>query len=186
MPDILITSLGTEIYYAPQLIADIAWTYHIDHSWTPHTLRRIIGGLPGLTLQPKKDQSRFKLSYYYDGSIAPSMQEILSLLRQQEMSVNPTLSFGQYLDLVPTRASKGQALRYIARQWNIPLERIVVTGGSGGDEDMLRGNTLGVVVANRHQEELSTLDDAKHVYFAEKPHAWGILDALNHYDFFNL
>jgi sucrose-phosphate synthase len=26
MPDILITSLGTEIYYAPQLIADIAWT----------------------------------------------------------------------------------------------------------------------------------------------------------------
>ncbi len=186
MPDILITSLGTEIYYAPQLIADIAWTYHIDHLWTPQVLRRIIGGLPGLTPQPKKEQSRFKVSYYYDSNIAPPMDEILTLLRQQELSVNPTLSFGQYLDIVPARASKGQAVRYIARQWNIPLERILVTGGSGGDEDMLRGNTLGVVVANRHREELSILGDTEHVYFADRPHAGGILEAIEHYDFFNL
>lgn len=186
VPDILITSLGTEIYYAPQLIADIAWSYHIDHLWTPQVLRRIIGGLPGLTPQPKKEHSKFKISYYYDGHVAPPMEEIQTLLRQHELSVNPTLSFGQFLDIVPARASKGQAVRYIARQWNIPLERILVTGGSGGDEDMLRGNTLGVVVANRHQEELSILGDTEHVYFAERPHAWGILEAIEHYDFFNL
>lgn len=185
MPDILITSLGTEIYYAPQLIADIAWTYHIDHLWTPNVLRRIIGDLPGLTLQAKSEQSRFKLSYLYDSNSAPPMEEILSLLRQQELSVNATLSFGQFLDFVPARASKGQALRYIARQWNIPLERILATGGSGGDEDMLRGNTLGVVVANRHCEELSMLGDTGQVYFAEGSHAWGILEAIGHYDFFN-
>ena len=185
MPDILITSLGTEIYYAPQLIADIAWTYHIDHLWTPQVLRRVIGGLPGLTPQAKNEQSRFKLSYHYDCNTAPPMEEILTLLRQQELSANPTLSFGQFLDFVPARASKGQALRYIAQQWNIPLERILATGGSGGDEDMLRGNTLGVVVANRHCEELSILGDTEHVYFADGSHAWGILEAIEHYDFFN-
>jgi len=189
MPDILITSLGTEIYYAPQLIADIAWTYHIDHLWTPQILRRMIDelpGIPGLTPQPKSEQSRFKLSYYYDSAIAPPMEDILTLLRQQELPVNPTLSMGHFLDIVPARASKGQALRYVARQWNIPLERILVTGGSGGDEDMLRGNTLGVVVANRHREELSILGDSGHVYFAEQSHARGILEAVDHYDFFNL
>lgn len=185
MPDILITSLGTEIYYAPQLIADIAWSYHIDHLWTPKVLRRVIGGLPGLTLQARSEQSRFKLSYLYDSNNAPPMEEILSLLRQQELSVNTTLSFGQFLDFVPSRASKGQALRYVARQWNIPLERILATGGSGGDEDMLRGNTLGVVVANRHCEELSMLGDSESVYFAEGSHARGILEAIEHYDFFN-
>jgi sucrose-phosphate synthase len=189
MPDILITSLGTEIYYAPQLIADIAWTYHIDHLWTPQTLRRIIDELPGilgLTPQPKSEQSHFKLSYYYDNTIAPPMEDILTLLRQQELPVNPTLSMGHFLDIVPARASKGQALRYVAQQWNIPLERILVTGGSGGDEDMLRGNTLGVVVANRHCEELSILGDTGNVYFAEQSHAKGILEAVEHYDFFNL
>lgn len=185
LPDILITSLGTEIYYAPQLIADIAWTYHIDHLWTPQALRRIISTLPGLAPQAKSEQSRFKLSYHYDSNTVPPMEEILTLLRQQELSVNPTLSFGQFFDIVPARASKGQAVRYIARQWNIPLERILVTGGSGADEDMLRGNTLGVVVASRHSQELSMLGDTEQVFFAARPHAWGIMEAIEHYDFFN-
>ena len=185
MPDILITSLGTEIYFAPQLIADISWTYHIDHLWMPQALRRTFAGLPGLTPQAKSEQSRFKLSYHYDGNLAPPMEEILTLLRQQELPANPILSFGQFFDIVPARASKGHALRYIAHQWNIPLERILVTGGSGADEDMLRGNTLGVVVANRHREELSILGDTEHIYFAERPHAWGILEAVDHYDFLN-
>lgn len=185
-PDILITSLGTAIYYPPQLTADIAWNHHIDRLWTPQVLRRIIDPLPGLTPQLKNQQSRFKVSYYYDANIAPSLEEILTLLRQQELSVNTTLSFGQYLDFVPARASKGQALRYVARQWQIPLERVLVNGGSGGDEDMLRGNTLGVVVDNRHREELSSLTDIDRVYFASGAHAWGILEAIEHYDFFNL
>jgi sucrose-phosphate synthase len=185
-PDILITSLGTEIYYPPQLTADIAWNHHIDRLWTPQVLRRIIDPLPGLKRQSKNEQSRFKVSYYYDANIAPSLEEILTLLRQQELSVNTTLSFGQYLDFVPVRASKGQAVRYVARQWNIPLERVLVNGGSGGDEDMLRGNTLGVVVDNRHREELSILTDIDRVYFANGAHAWGILEAIEHYDFFNL
>lgn len=185
-PDILITSLGTEIYYPPQLTADIAWNHHIDRLWTPQVLRRIIDPLPGLKRQSKNEQSRFKVSYYYDANIAPSLEEILTLLRQQELSVNTTLSFGQYLDFVPVRASKGQAVRYVARQWNIPLERVLVNGGSGGDEDMLRGNTLGVVVDNPHREELSILTDIDRVYFANGAHAWGILEAIEHYDFFNL
>lgn len=183
-PDVLITSLGTEIHYSAQLIGDIAWSHHIDHIWTPMVLRRILEGVPGLRPQPKSEQSRFKASYYYDASKAPPLQEIQSLLRQQELSVNATLSFGQYLDLIPERASKGQALRYVASQWGIPLDHILVTGGSGGDDDMLRGNTLGVVVANRHREELSGLSDSDRVYFAERAHAGGILEAIDHYAFF--
>jgi sucrose-phosphate synthase len=152
-PDVLITSLGTEISYSRQLIGDIAWREHIDHTWTPEELRRVLRPLPGLKLQPQSEQSIFKVSYYYDPEMALPFEDIQSLLRQQELSVNATLSFGQYLDVIPARASKGQALRYVASQWGIPLNRILVTGGSGGDDDMLRGNTLGVVVANRHSAE---------------------------------
>lgn len=184
-PDVLITSLGTEIVYSAQLISDLAWTYHIDHIWTPRVLRRILESVPGLRPQPKSEQSRFKASYYYDAAVAPPFHEIQSLLRQQELSVNATLSFGQYLDIIPERASKGQALRFVASQWGIPLDHILVTGGSGGDDDMLRGNTLGVVVANRHQEELSDLSGSERVYFAQRAHAGGILEAIDHYQFFS-
>ena len=50
---------------------------------------------------------------------------------------------------------------------------------------MMRGNTLAAVVANRHNEELSQLVDVDRIYFASKPFAAGILEALEYYDFFN-
>ena len=185
MPDVLITSLGTEVYTPPQLTTDISWTHHIDHLWSPQVIKRYMDQLPGLTLQPKEHQSRFKLSYFYDGQQAPSLEEILTLLRQHELSAHTNLSFGYFLDFVPARASKGQALRYVANRWKIPLERVLVNGGSRGDEDMLRGRTLGVVVDSRNSEELAQLSDSERVYFSTGSHAAGILEAIEHYDFFH-
>ena len=183
-PDVLITSGGTAIHYAPTLTEDKGWLQHIDHQWSPRTVRRVLDELPGLKFQSKAEQSRFKISYYIDPLKAPGLDEINTLFHQQEQSVNITLSFGQFLDITPIRASKGFALRYFSDLWDIPLERILAAGGSGADEDMMRGNTLAVVVANRHDEELSQLIDIERIYFAEQPYASGILEALEYYDFF--
>jgi sucrose-phosphate synthase len=183
-PDVLITSVGTEIHYAPDLTVDTAWTEHIDHLWNRSAVRRLLEELPGIKLQPKEFQSRFKISYYIDPEKAPSHDEINAMLRSQDLTVNTILSFGQFLDVIPVRASKGFALRYFADQWGVPLEHILVAGGSGADEDMMRGNTLAVVVANRHHEELSRLAEAERIYFTEKPYAAGILEAIDHYDFY--
>lgn len=184
-PDFLITSGGTEIYYAPKLTADVYWSKHIDYHWSPHIVRRCIEGLPGIRRQPKNEQSRFKISYYIDPKIAPDLREINRILHQEEQSVHTHIAFGQFLDIIPMRASKGLALRYLADRWQIPLERIFVAGGSGADEDMMRGNTLAAVVANRHHEELSQLEDIDRIYFAKQPFAKGILEALDYYDFFD-
>ena len=134
-------------------------------------------------MQPAVEQSRYKISYYIDPNKAPGIDEITTRLLQEEQSVNVILSFGQFLDILPIRASKGLALRYIAALWDIPLDHILVAGGSGADEDMMRGNTLAVVVGNRHHEELSQLEDVDRIYFAESNGAAGILDAMAHYDF---
>jgi sucrose-phosphate synthase len=184
-PDVLVTSSGTEIYYAPRFFADIAWRKHIDYHWTPHKVKPILDELPGLKRQPKSEQGRVKISYYIVVEVAPHVDELNSLLHQEEQSVNLQLAFGQYLDILPQRASKGMALRYVADRWQIPLENILVAGGSGADEDMMRGNTLGAVVANRHHEELSQLVDVERVYFSKQSYAAGIIEALEYYDFFN-
>ena len=182
-PDILITSGGTEIYYTPELSADVTWADYIDFHWAPQKIRALLAELEGLKLQPKIEQSRFKLSYYIDPKLA-DVEEIRRVLYREGHAVHVLPSFGQFLDILPSRASKGLALRYVAERWQIPLERVLVAGGSGSDEDMMRGNTLGVVVSNRHHEELSALVDLDRIYFAEKPLAGGILDAIEYYDFF--
>ncbi len=183
-PDVLITSGGTAIYYNPDLTEDSWWSQHIDRRWTPKEVRRVLSGISGLELQPKERQSRFKISYFYHSDVAPTVEEINSLLYQEDLAVNVILSFGQYLDILPIRASKGQALRYVADRWGIPLEQTLVAGGSGADEDMMRGNTLAVVVANRHNEELSHLMDTDRIYYAKQAYALGILEAIEHFDFF--
>ncbi len=43
---------------------------------------------------------------------------------------------------------------------------------------------MAVVVANRHHEELSQLVEQERIYFAEQGYAMGIIEALQHYDFF--
>lgn len=183
-PDALVTSLGTEIYYSQYLTQDTAWTNHIDYLWQPTRVRAILNDLPGLLPQARDEQSRYKISYYYDAGIAPSVDEVRNLLLQNEQTVNVVFSFGQFLDILPVRASKGLALRWYAEQWDIPLGQILVAGGSGADEDMIRGNTLAVLVANRNHEELSDLIDLDRVYFAKQPYAAGILEAIDYYDFF--
>ncbi len=184
-PDVLITSSGTEIYYAPKLTADTAWPQHIDYQWTPQVVRRLLADQPGLQLQPRAEQSRFKISYYIDPDEAPGLDELNRLLHQAGVTANVILSFGQFLDIVPVRASKGFALRYVTERWGITLERTLVAGGSGADEDMMRGNTLAVVVGNRHHEELSQLTEIEWIYFSRSSYAAGILEAIDHYEFFD-
>lgn len=184
MPNVLITSLGTEIYYNPNLVPDAAWELHIDYQWNPRIIRRTLRELSGMELQPKLEQSRFKISYYIDPQIAPDIQRINKMLHQEGQAANVVLSFGQYLDIIPVRASKGLALRWVAERHDISLDRILAAGGSGADEDMMRGNMLAVVVANRHNEELSDLVHGDEILFASRPYAGGILEAIGYYDFF--
>jgi sucrose-phosphate synthase len=183
-PDVLISSLGTRIHYGQGLDEDDYWASHIDHDWSPRKIRGMLSEQPGMKLQPGVSQTPFKISYYYDAKKAPAVEELVTLLRKEELTANVMLSFGQFLDIVPSRASKGQALRYVAQRLDFPLEQTLVAGGSGADEDMMRGNTLAVVVANRHHEELSSLTDQERIYFAERPYAHGILEAIDYYDFF--
>jgi sucrose-phosphate synthase len=185
IPDILISSLGTRIHYGQSLTEDGYWADHVDHDWSGQRIRRLLGKAPGLKPQPRVEQTPFKLSYYYDPETAPAIEEIVNHLRQKDITANVTLSFGQFLDIIPARASKGQALRYASQRLDIPLEHILVAGGSGADEDMMRGNTLAVVVGNRHNEELSQLVDQERIYFAEQDHAQGIIEAIDYYDFFH-
>mgnify|MGYP006273443853 CR=1 FL=1 len=182
-PDVLISSGGTDIRYAPNLTRDQAWLAHIDYQWTPHRVRAVMQELPGLVRQPRLEQSHFKLSYYVDLSKI-SLDQIKKALYEAEQSVHVQLSFDHYIDILPIRASKGLALRYVMDRWQVPLAKTFVAGGAGADEDMMRGNPLAAVVANRHHEELSNLAEIDRIYYAESAFEQGILEALDYYDFF--
>ena len=136
----------------------------------------------GLTLQPDSEQLDHKISFNVDPKMMPSLRDIRQELRKHDLHANPIYSHEAFLDLLPIRASKGRALRYIAMKWGIPMDMIMAAGDSGNDVCMLTGDTLGVVVGN-HSVELRKLHGKPRIYFAEGHHAYGVLEGLQHFHF---
>ncbi len=181
-PDLMITAVGSEIHYGANHVEDLGWRRHIDYRWKPDALRELMATLPGLRLQPKSEQRLHKISYYCDPDKAPSVREIVRLLRVQDLQANVIFSHQEFLDILPIRASKGLALRYLSLKWGLPSDRFLVAGDSGNDEEMLTGNTLAVVVGN-HSSELEHLRGQPRIHFANGDYAWGIVEGFEHYNF---
>lgn len=182
LPNILVTSVGTEINYGPNLLPDSGWASHIRYLWRREALREALEGTPGLELQAPENQREFKLSYNVDPKDMPQLQAIHRKLRECNLHARLVFSHEAYLDVLPVRASKGHAIRYLAYKWGLPLKRFLVAGDSGNDEEMLIGDTLGVVVGN-HSTELEPLRGIEQIYFARESCALGILEGIHHYGF---
>lgn len=183
MPDLLITAAGSEIYYGPDIVSDTGWQKHISYRWQPDAVRSAMINIPGVELQAPDAQGRFKIAYFVDAAKAPSFREINRHLRRQQLHVKGIYSHNMYLDLLPIRASKGDAIRYAALKWGLPVKRLLVAGASGNDESMLVGNTIAVVVGN-YSPEIEKLRNYPQIYFAQGHYAWGILEAIDRFDFF--
>ncbi len=182
LPDVLITSVGSEIHYGRGLRQDLGWSRHIRHLWRRDALAEALRDVPGLTLQTPENQREFKLSYNVDPERMLSLRSLRKLLRDRGLHANLIYSHQAYLDVLPMRASKGQAVRYLAYRWGLPLRAFLVAGDSGNDVEMLLGDTRGVVVAN-HSPEVDGLRGQDHIYFARGSHADGILEGMQHYGF---
>jgi sucrose-phosphate synthase len=182
MPDVWVTAVGTEIYYGRELSADRGWRNHIRYLWRRDAVFEALRGTRGLKLQARENQREFKLSYNVDPEQMPTIEELRSRLRAHGLHAHLIWSHGTFLDVLPVRASKGQAIRYLAHKWGLPLRSFLVAGDSGNDSEMLVGDTLGVVVGN-HSPELEVLRGLDQIYFADRPSAAGILEGIARYGF---
>ena len=111
-----------------------------------------------------------------------NLAEIHRRLAEEKLSCQVIYSHGQFLDILPLRASKGKAIKYLQYKYEFPPSKVMVAGDSGNDEDMIRGQNNGLVVGN-HSAELTPLMGKDRVYFSPKRYAAGIIDGLIYYGF---
>jgi sucrose-phosphate synthase len=186
VPAVVISSVGSEVHYASREDGELRWVrdrgfaQHLRHQWDREGVRECLDELGFLEPQEDEAQREFKLSYYLDDSDrVPRVREALA---GAGLRASVIYSHGRFLDVLPHRASKGRAVRYLSSKWGLPPERIAVAGDSGNDEEMLRGPFRGIVVAN-HAEELDGLRGRRGVYFADAAYAAGVLEGLRHWGF---
>lgn len=181
MPDIIISGVGSQISYGKSLYHDKGWDTHISKNWNRDLIISRLECINYIELQKKDAQKPCKISY----NMSPGkdrLQKIHHVLTQNRCHYTLIYSHGQYLDILPYRASKGKAIRYLSYKWEIPLKNFLICGDSGNDEEMLRGEPSGVVVGNFHPE-LARLRSRRNVYFAKKTYAEGMMEGISHYNF---
>ncbi|MCF7952838.1 MAG: HAD-IIB family hydrolase [Spirochaetales bacterium] len=182
-PDVLITSVGTEIYYGPDFNQDKGWSHYIRRRWYPERVYNALDKFPELERQPENGTQReFKVSYFvkegtYHKDLPPAMH---TKLDAEKCGYNLIVSQDAYVDVIPYRSSKGNAIKYFAWKWSLDLKDVFTAGDSGNDLDMLSGAMKSIIVSN-HEKKLDKLKKSRKTYFSSKAHAAGIIDGLEHY-----
>lgn len=180
-PDVVICSVGSEMYYTDQLIPDTGWENYIDHQWKRTELEEALQHFPGIRLQEEAAQQPYKLSYYVNNSFdSDALANLHLFLDERRFKVKVILTENKYLDFLPKRASKGNAIRYLAQKWKKPIDRFITSGNSGNDIDMLTGKMKAIAVSN-YSPELEALKTNKNIYFSRYPLSEGVLDGIHHY-----
>ena len=180
-PDVIIASVGSEIYYGKNLHYGRGWSTHISARWDRKKIVDLLADISFLTYQEEETQRRFKISY----NMRPGKDRLAMIhdrLLRNKCRCSIIYSHDKFLDILPFRASKGKAIRYLSYKWEIPLGNFLVCGDSGNDEEMLRGEPLAVVVGN-YSPELKPLKGLRNVYFARAEYAGGILEGIRNYNF---
>jgi sucrose-phosphate synthase len=181
LPDVLITSVGAEIYYGKKLHDGRGWETHISAKWNREKIVGLLENFAFLKYQKAEAQLRFKISYELE-PVKDRLAMIHERLLRNQCRYNLIYSQDRYLNILPFRASKGKAIRYLSYKWEIPLRNFLVCGDSGNDEEMLRGEPRGVVVGN-YNPELKKLKGLRGIYFAKQKYSAGILEGIKRHQF---
>ena len=179
MPDVLVTSVGTEIYYttsAGTLEADEAWKENIEDDWQPESIANVLAEIEDLVPQGRTEQRPFKLSYFMPND-ERLLTRVKQLLDEAGLAASIIYSHGRYLDILPVRASKGKAIHFLAASLGLPFGNVMAAGDSGNDLDMLEVVRKPIVVAN-HADELEPLRDNPRAFFAGRSYADGVLEGI--------
>lgn len=164
MPDYAIGDVGTTIYHIIDGNWQLSdeWSHEIAEDWQGlgwDTLSEFLKDIEEIRLQAPEKQNRYKLSFYTDKKIdyPQLIIKIRSVLAEEGIRANiiwsvDEISASGLLDIIPVRANKLHAIKFLIRQEQFREERTVFAGDSGNDLDVLTSGLQAILVKNANDE----------------------------------
>lgn len=180
LPRALICMLGTEIYAASPKRYELlgSWSDYVGERWDRRAVERATGRGNGLTAQGPSRQSEYKLSFL----VEPSETGVVTVLRRRLHRDCPwaqvVFSHRRCVDIIPARAGKGAAVKYVMHEWALEADAVITCGDSDNDLDMIDGR-LGVASILVGNAQLCTSVPRRPLlYRAGGKHARGVIEGL--------
>ncbi len=179
MPNVWICQAGTEIYYDDENKSDIFWQDLITVDWNRKGVEKVLFDLKDyLELQPNENQGIYKVSYLLKEPSDAILPLVRKRLRQAGLAACPHLKCHWYLDVVPLRASRAEAIRFLTLRWGLPLEKALVVASQQGDAELVRGMNTSIVPFD-HDSSLDCLKSQQRVFFSDDQDC--VLAGLKHF-----
>jgi sucrose-phosphate synthase len=182
-PKAWICRAGTEIHHGLDRAADPVWAQRISEAWDRDAVLAVMGHLQEhIQLQDLDHQSRFKVSYLLRASNRGLIGLARQRLRRHALQAEPQLRCHWFLDVLPQRASRSEAIRFLAHFWGLPLERVLVVASQQGDGELLDGLPATVLPAD-HDPCLLVQRHQQRVFISKRPSVGAVLDGIDHFKF---
>jgi len=180
-PDLIIGGVGTELYDYQQRRELADFGAQFGEGWDLAKVEEIVGSMPGIERQLPEFLHPYKSSWYWH---RVDREKILSLQKKlEEAGLQAAVVYSSLrdLDVLPRRATKGNALIWLCERLQVPLEEVLVAGDTGNDSSMfLVPGVRGIVVENA-QPELFEAVVKLPVFVTNQIMADGVLEGLKHF-----
>jgi len=182
-PSVWICRAGTEIFYDNEEKSDILWQDLISMDWDREAVVKALNDLKNYFIfQAIEQQGPFKVSYLLKEPCEGLLPLVRKRLLSSKCSASPHVRCHWYLDIVPLRASRSEAIRYLTLRWGLSLDQVLVVASEQGDAELIKGLNTAVVPVE-HDPSLETLRSQQRVFFSSVARE-GIVDGLKHFQFF--
>jgi sucrose-6F-phosphate phosphohydrolase len=179
-PDFIIGSVGTELHDS-LYNRSAEYRAQFGEGWDLPLIDAIVGAVPGIRRQPAESSRAFKSSWHWVRAPRTELENLEARLRCDRLQVLVIYSCRYFLDIVPARAGKGNALAWLCQRLSISLSNVLVAGDTANDTTMfLLPGVRGIVVENALPELLAATVKSS-IFVARQPMADGVLEGLTHY-----
>ena len=181
--DACICMVGTVVYFAQEgeLILDNNWSRIISQDWDREKMVQLMSDIKELVWQDEEWQTEFKSSYFLRENQTEVINEIKQRIQKAKLKAKVIYSASQFLDFLPLKSGKSEAVKYVADNFGVSTDNVIVCGDSGNDLDMFMAGFKGVIVGNAHAE----LENFKgeNAYHANGKYSTGIIEGLRHFNY---
>jgi sucrose-6F-phosphate phosphohydrolase len=180
-PDFVIGGVGTELF-DPKSRAELSdFGAQFGEGWDLAKVEQIVGSMPGIERQPPEFLHPYKSSWYWHRVDRDKITALQQKLADAGLKAAVVYSSLRDLDVLPSRATKGNALLWLCERLGIPLEQVLVAGDTGNDSSMfLLPGVKGIVVENA-QPELFEAVVKLPAFVTHQIMADGVLEGLKHF-----
>ena len=182
-PHAIAANVGTEIWINPFEQLDAEYQSEVKTGYSRERVVAAAVSFSQITLQPDEFQSPIKASFYLEEpEMLPAFEELLC---RSGAHARVVYSGNKFLDVIPHKAGKRNAVDHMRRRLRIRRSRVLVAGDSGNDLDMLADPEFLAVAVGNAKEELDSIGESSTEHQSRLPHAAGVLEGAEVFGFWS-